>query len=96
MSANPRPSPLAIVHATREEPLSRSGDAVRIRQRSPVGHYRVSTYLRCKNGNNGTLYARHWQETLRQHFPYSSKPAVSNAQQPRSSTLAYMSEGARL
>jgi hypothetical protein len=35
-----------IVLATGEAPLFRAGEAVRVMTRSPVGHYRVPTYLR--------------------------------------------------
>jgi nitrile hydratase len=33
-----------------EEPIFRPGDPIRILNRSPVGHYRVPTYLRGKTG----------------------------------------------
>jgi hypothetical protein len=39
-----------IVYATGEEPIFKPGDAVRIGERKPVGHYRVPTYLRGKKG----------------------------------------------
>jgi len=39
-----------IVYATGEEPIFKPGDAIRIRERKPVGHYRVPTYLRGKKG----------------------------------------------
>ena len=39
-----------IVYATGEEPICKPGDAIRIRERKPVGHYRVPTYLRGKKG----------------------------------------------
>ena len=39
-----------IVLATGEAPLFRPGEAVRVMTRSPVGHYRVPTYLRGKSG----------------------------------------------
>jgi len=39
-----------IVYATGEEPIFKPGDAIRIRERRPVGHYRVPTYLRGKKG----------------------------------------------
>lgn len=38
------------VWALNEEPLFRSGDRIRVATRSPVGHYRVPTYLRGKTG----------------------------------------------
>jgi nitrile hydratase subunit beta len=33
-----------------EEPIFRKGDAVRVLTRTPVGHYRVPTYVRGKQG----------------------------------------------
>lgn len=39
-----------IVYATGETPIFKAGDAIRIRERKPVGHYRVPTYLRGKKG----------------------------------------------
>lgn len=39
-----------IVRARGEEPVFRAGESVRILARSPVGHYRVPTYLRGKRG----------------------------------------------
>jgi nitrile hydratase subunit beta len=33
-----------------EEPIFKKGDAVRILTRTPVGHYRVPTYVRGKHG----------------------------------------------
>jgi nitrile hydratase subunit beta len=39
-----------VVYATGEAPLYRDGDRVRIGTRSPIGHYRVPTYLRGKQG----------------------------------------------
>ena len=39
-----------IVLAWGEEPVFRPGDPIRILTRSPVGHYRVPTYLRGKTG----------------------------------------------
>ncbi|MEP9378167.1 SH3-like domain-containing protein [Aquabacter sp. CN5-332] len=39
-----------IVFAFGEQPIFRPGDAVRILTRTPVGHYRVPTYLRGKRG----------------------------------------------
>lgn len=41
---------LKIVLATGEAALFRPGERVRIGARSPVGHYRVPTYLRGKTG----------------------------------------------
>jgi len=43
-------TPAGIVLAWGEEPVFRAGDSVRILARSPVGHYRVPTYLRGKRG----------------------------------------------
>ncbi|WP_205625068.1 SH3-like domain-containing protein [Geminicoccus roseus] len=40
-----------IVTALGEAPAFQPGDAVRILTRSPVGHYRVPTYLRGKSGS---------------------------------------------
>jgi nitrile hydratase subunit beta len=40
----------SMVYATGEEPIFKPGDAIRIRERKPVGHYRVPTYLRGKKG----------------------------------------------
>jgi len=39
-----------IVYALGEEALFHAGDPVRILNRSPIGHYRVPTYLRGKSG----------------------------------------------
>jgi nitrile hydratase len=39
-----------IVYATGEKPIFKPGDAIRIRERKPVGHYRVPIYLRGKKG----------------------------------------------
>lgn len=39
-----------IVTATGEVPLFEVGDRVRVMTRSPVGHYRVPTYLRGRTG----------------------------------------------
>lgn len=41
----------AIVFAIGEKPIFSPGDKVRILTRSPIGHYRVPTYLRGKTGN---------------------------------------------
>ncbi|HUK09311.1 MAG TPA: SH3-like domain-containing protein [Stellaceae bacterium] len=42
---------LGIVPALGELPIFRPGDRIRIRERSPIGHYRVPTYLRGKRGS---------------------------------------------
>jgi nitrile hydratase subunit beta len=39
-----------IVSALGEEPLFHVGDRIRVLNRSPIGHYRVPTYLRGKAG----------------------------------------------
>jgi nitrile hydratase len=39
-----------VVSALGEQPIFKPGDQVRILSRSPVGHYRVPTYLRGKIG----------------------------------------------
>lgn len=39
-----------IVKAEGEEPLFKNGDLVKILTRSPIGHYRVPTYVRGKRG----------------------------------------------
>lgn len=39
-----------IVTALGEEPAFRPGDRIRIGTRTPVGHYRVPTYLRGRSG----------------------------------------------
>src|SRR5215469_16617951 len=39
-----------VVYANGEEPPFRHGDQVRVLTRTPVGHYRVPTYLRGKRG----------------------------------------------
>jgi nitrile hydratase subunit beta len=41
---------LGIVFGRGEEPIFQAGDHVRVLTRSPVGHYRVPTYLRGKTG----------------------------------------------
>ena len=41
----------SVVLATGESPIFQPGDAVRILTRSPIGHYRVPTYLRGKHGS---------------------------------------------
>ncbi|MBD9502747.1 nitrile hydratase subunit beta [Pseudomonas sp. PDM17] len=53
MSVRPwnAPVPTAnVVFALGEQPPFRAGDRVRIATRSPVGHYRVPTYIRGKVG----------------------------------------------
>ena len=50
MSVDFQTPPPVIVYATGEEPIFKPGDAIRIRDRKPVGHYRVPTYLRGKKG----------------------------------------------
>jgi nitrile hydratase subunit beta len=42
--------PSAIVYAQGERPVFAPGERVRILTRSPIGHYRVPTYLRGKTG----------------------------------------------
>jgi nitrile hydratase len=39
-----------VVTAWGEQPVFQAGDRIRIRTRSPIGHYRVPTYLRGKSG----------------------------------------------
>ena len=39
-----------LVYATGETPLFGPGDAVRVLERNPIGHYRVPIYLRGKKG----------------------------------------------
>jgi len=53
MSAIQRTEPPieGIVWALGEAPVFQPGDRVRILTRSPIGHYRVPTYLRGKTGN---------------------------------------------
>jgi nitrile hydratase len=47
----PNQSPAAgIVYALGERPIFQLGDAIRILDRSPIGHYRVPIYLRGKTG----------------------------------------------
>lgn len=41
---------LDLVFALGEKPIFRVGDRVRVLLRSPIGHYRVPTYLRGKRG----------------------------------------------
>jgi nitrile hydratase subunit beta len=50
MSVDFQTPPPVIVYAKGEEPIFKPGDAIRIRERKPVGHYRVPTYLRGKKG----------------------------------------------
>jgi nitrile hydratase subunit beta len=40
-----------LVFALGEKPTFRAGDRVRVSTRSPIGHYRVPTYLRGKSGS---------------------------------------------
>lgn len=44
-----------IVKASGEEPVFRVGDAIRVLDRTPIGHYRVPTYLRGKTGKVETV-----------------------------------------
>jgi nitrile hydratase len=47
----PAPSLAAgLVYAPGEKPIFEPGDPIRILNRSPIGHYRVPTYLRGKTG----------------------------------------------
>ena len=39
-----------VVYALGEKPIFKPGDAIRILDRSPIGHYRVPIYLRGKTG----------------------------------------------
>ena len=41
---------LSVVYALGERPIFKPGDAIRILNRSPIGHYRVPIYLRGKVG----------------------------------------------
>jgi hypothetical protein len=41
---------IGVVTATGELPLFAPGDSVRIKERTPIGHYRVPHYLRGKAG----------------------------------------------
>jgi hypothetical protein len=50
MTANYEQPATGLVYATGEQPQFRAGDAVRILERRPVGHYRVPIYLRGKTG----------------------------------------------
>jgi nitrile hydratase len=38
------------VPAAGEVPIFRPGDRVRVSDRTPIGHYRVPTYVRCRTG----------------------------------------------
>jgi len=40
-----------IVYALGERPVFRPGEQIRVATRSPIGHYRVPTYLRGKVGS---------------------------------------------
>jgi hypothetical protein len=40
-----------VVPALGEVPLFRPGDKIQVSDRSPIGHYRVPTYLRGKQGS---------------------------------------------
>jgi nitrile hydratase subunit beta len=48
--SQPAPSLAGIVYAVGEKPIFKPGDAIRILDRSPIGHYRVPIYLRGKAG----------------------------------------------
>jgi nitrile hydratase len=39
-----------VVPAACEVPIFRPGDRVRVSDRTPIGHYRVPTYVRCRTG----------------------------------------------
>jgi nitrile hydratase len=43
--------PSGIVFALGEKAIFKAGDRVRVSTRSPIGHYRVPTYLRGKIGS---------------------------------------------
>lgn len=47
-----------VVLATGEAPIFAVGDSVRVLDRSPVGHYRVPTYLRGKPGRVEAIIPR--------------------------------------
>lgn len=55
MRDGPSPDPIAplsgVMLALGEAPAFSPGDRVRVATRSPVGHYRVPTYLRGKSGS---------------------------------------------
>jgi len=48
-SSQPRKS-ATVVFAWGERPIFQAGDRIRIGTRTPIGHYRVPTYLRGKQG----------------------------------------------
>jgi nitrile hydratase subunit beta len=50
VSSQPEKHIAQVVTATGEAPLFEVGDCVRVMTRSPVGHYRVPTYLRGRTG----------------------------------------------
>ena len=43
--------PTGVVFALGEKPIFKPGDRVRVSTRSPIGHYRMPTYLRGKSGS---------------------------------------------
>lgn len=49
--AKPAGSLAGLVFALGEKPVFQPGDRVRVSSRSPIGHYRVPTYLRGKSGS---------------------------------------------
>jgi hypothetical protein len=49
--AREEPGIQGIVNALGDKPIFRVGDEIRISTRSPIGHYRVPTYLRGKGGS---------------------------------------------
>jgi nitrile hydratase subunit beta len=44
-------APPGVVYALGERPIFSAGEKVRILRRSPIGHYRVPTYLRGRTGS---------------------------------------------
>ncbi|HEX8534171.1 MAG TPA: SH3-like domain-containing protein [Allosphingosinicella sp.] len=58
----------AIVLATGEDPAFHAGDAVRVLTRSPVGHYRVPTYLRGKRGTVEAIIEPPWMDNEEEGF----------------------------
>ena len=46
---------VGLVYALGEKPIFKPGDAIRILNRSPIGHYRVPIYLRGKTGKVETV-----------------------------------------
>ena len=50
MSQSAQPLAAGLVYALGEKPIFQPGDAIRILERSPIGHYRVPIYLRGKAG----------------------------------------------